>query len=186
MLMTSSVTAMPRLREPAEDFPALLIGSDQGVGNGCSIGVVVLTAKHVTAAGELRWNVGTEVGSVEVLRRFDEDLAVLRLLRVDGTHYTATPIRRVAKEAPRSGDPLRALVTYKDERGPWRIVVHLRALNIDASGDLIMDGLSFPGVSGSCIINESDEIVAIFAGTQHSALPVRERGYAVPVWGRKL
>ena len=118
--------------------------------------------------------------------RFDEDLAVLRLLRVDGTHYTATPIRRVAKEAPRSGDPLRALVTYKDEHGPRRIVVHLRALNIDASGDLIMDGLSFPGVSGSCIINESDEIVAIFAGTQHSALPVRERGYAVPVWGRKL
>lgn len=137
-----------------------------GWGNACLTSPnEAISAAHVIAdiiEENLRWvrvdGSATKVGgTVQVVKREKEhDLVVLRLN--DGP--ALLPIATIAKKRPESGDPV---VTRVGQSGPPMI---LRGwyMGVNEDDTLAIDGLVFPGVSGSCTFNEAGEVIGIAVG----------------------
>lgn len=168
--------------------PAVTLTDSQhtyGWGNACVVGPgYVVTAKHVVGDHtDIMWSSGEVEHPATVVRPLGKlDLSVLRLQGVDSV---LLPVLRIAKHGPRSGDRLHwAARGFSDD--PW--LVFGNALGPGAEGDYLVDGLSWPGMSGACVVNADNEIIGIITATAGRRDSAAARGLMVfiPIWGRKL
>lgn len=165
--------------EAPKQKPAHVIGEDRvvslwtrdGLGHACPINSTdALTADHVAVSREVVWgpfsgfapyviwgdqlgNTGTAQWQWSDKRR---DLSLIRIVK-DSPPFTAY-LRR-AKAAPRVGDNV-FVVGFKWGKGVGDWTNESKVSGVQA-GMLIYETSPGPGSSGSCVLNEAGEVVAI-------------------------
>jgi len=165
--------------------PVVLYAADgSGWGQACVVGVdEALTAGHVVdavPADKLRWReaLGQREGQVTVIsREKDRDLARVRLEGAGGL----LPIGRTSTRTPEPGEDLRISGVAGPRRRP--VVIHGRFLWTDDAGDLMIDALTFGGLSGACVIDAEGRVLGVIGGAQtNSSEPWRRSiAYAIRV-----
>lgn len=157
----------------------------KGWGQGCLVSPdTVVTAKHVIAGYQdtIAWGIEHPGLKAEVLRLDPkEDIATLRLLGGG----PLLPVLRIAKKEPEPGARLHWRVAGFG-RAPWLIFGNYLS-EIRAGGLNAVDGLTWPGMSGACVMNDRNEIVGILGAMMGRTDMTNARTVMafLPLWGRK-
>jgi len=168
--LAAALSAIATLPSLPDRWPVVVLRSGQDHwGQGCRVGAVVWTAAHVVEGTTISWVEPTGEGAAEVLWR-DTKHDVARV-RIEGQPL-ASPLNPSFREF-RPGEHLRTIATDFDGT---RLVIHGFYLFTDDDGDVIIDGFSMAGMSGGCVVDDDNAVVAILKGTSitetHSRRPV--------------
>lgn len=166
--------------------PVVIFAADgSGWGQACVVGVdEAITAKHVIDAvpeAQLRWReaLGTREGAVTVIsREKDRDLARVRLEGAGGL----LPIGRTSARTPEPGEDLRISGVAGPRR---RLVIYGRFLWTDDAGDLMIDALTFGGLSGACVVDAEGRVLGVVGGAQTNPSQPWRRAIAFAIQVRK-
>jgi hypothetical protein len=77
---------------------------------------------------------------------------------------------------PEAGELLWLVVRGVDRR-PMRLPQF--ALTVDGDGELLTDGIGWPGMSGGCLVNAAGEVVGVHLGT---SIPVPPTDKSAPFY----
>jgi len=153
-----------RLREPLIR-PSLILAAEKGYGNACMGRGLFWTALHVIEGDNggspiTGWRTGPFFGgAVQVLGRDkDHDLA----WGIATGDFVPSSVL-ISKEMPVAGERLWAQALLWQDWQTIRLPHY--AFLVEDDGLLYTDGLSWPGMSGACLLNEQGELVAINLGT---------------------
>jgi len=150
-----------KLRAPSLR-PSVVLGADRGYGNACMGRGLFWTALHVVDGGFdiTGWQTGPFIGGVVQVMGRDKDHDLAWGLAKGDFVPDSVPI---AKLMPVAGERLWAqALTWPDFH---TIRLPHYAFLVGEDGLLYTDGLSWPGMSGACLLNEEGELVAINLGT---------------------
>ncbi len=177
----------------------LRVATSNGVGHACPIGPrLAISNAHVFAERSL---MGTEytggryeplagVGGFAdvagVMTKY-ADIVILRLSR-DVQYY------QIAKEGPKVGEKLSWLsYNWEKRRDAGKPLLVQGEVTSVAAGNVYFDGTSAPGSSGSCVLNENNEVVGLMMARIPIGTPIWNEGnrsynqemaaVAVGVWG---
>ena len=163
--------AAPKLT-PVEDAASkyiVAVGGKKSFGHACPISKTeALTAEHVSTITRfngtqvifpLIWS-DTEGGHGTVMEFMSDSRRDLSYVRVDEGEFAR--FFTVAKSEPMVGSHV-LIVGFDFKKGIIPRLVWARVLNITA-GVLTYDDTPGPGSSGSCVLNEQGEVVAINIG----------------------
>lgn len=144
-------------------------------GSGCVTPLGIFTAAHVGRLPDLVWSSpGGEWHSTRVaFLSEEEDLA-----RLSG-EGTLPPPASIATHPPRSGELVAILGSMNDMRP--RPLFLARVLGL-SNGELYLDGMGFPGTSGSCVFSEKGEVYGIMLGAHYWSDDLRPVARAAPLW----
>jgi V8-like Glu-specific endopeptidase len=162
----------------------LALFSPTGMARGCPIGeTTVLTARHVAVTesnfgprqGAFFWSDAAGVSGTAWTLDYDlrRDLALLK---------TDKPVSRFYRRAekPPAIDDVVTIAGYKFNDRFQMKVLTAKILNIIAAHLILSEGAE-SGFSGSCVLNQRNEVVAVFYGsTEYRGT---RRGIANGVWG---
>ncbi len=159
----STLARVDSLRAPSRR-PSMILEAERGYGNACMGGGRFWTALHVadgTYGGGpvIGWRTGVLTrGTLNILGR-DKDHDLAWGFAEGDFVPKSVPI---AKRMPAAGERLwmQALLV-----GDFQAIRLPQYAFVVRDGLLYTDGLSWPGMSGACLLNESDELVAINLGT---------------------
>lgn len=165
---------LSHIDHPAQVMESYRLSHQGGYGMGCAISPTkLLTATHVIRGKET--GLSTEDGPVQVLST-QGDLALLRL----NIGEFKKKVLKISGILPIPGDLLYySGVLYDDTITPsyWGTV-----LAYDKEGYLVMESSTFPGTSGTCVLNAEGEVVGVLTGVVTAVTP---KNHEIPM-GRSL
>lgn len=160
-----------------------------GMGSACPVSATeALTAEHVSSEEHgpgkhvpvpLIYSLDNKYAGLVLEVSADAARDLSRLKITSGDPFPAW--YEIAKESPKKGDKV-TLSGYDFNKGAVRNVVTAKVMNVDGP-HVTYDRMGSPGSSGSCVLNEAGELIAINTG---GFLVEREVGRGVSVWGRWL
>lgn len=154
-----------------------------GIGSACPIegGYLVTNAHMAQSMWSMRWSDGRgNEGTAEFARVFDDaDWALLKVTRGKvGREF------RIAVNPPAIGDRVYVRGYRSDGRknvlGERRVSTRVTQRE---AGHIVFEDDGKPGSSGSCVFNDSGEVVAINAAGLGQDEGNERAGWAVGVWG---
>lgn len=158
----------------------IVISTGRSIGSACVVGPDrAYTVAHVVKdAKVVEWKGKTLSGGVAQIVWIDptKDLAIIQ---AEEPGFETIPLRP-AKRAPELGEELIVIGLMQDKPAIW----YVRAISIDPEGRLLLDGMSFPGTSGGCIVNQEGELVALLQGSEILINIPSQRSWltALPMW----
>lgn len=169
---------------------ALVIGvkAQNSMGSACAVApTLALTVAHVVETKDAQvewWSLAKKVNGRAKVQVLNLSRDAATITPADGVEFPA--IVPIAKKPPQIGEEVRMLGVMD----AYPTVFIGRVLGIDPSGELEIDGMVFPGTSGSCILNTKNELVGIVAGMEgnpgREAIVQRAWVYAIPAWNLVL
>lgn len=161
---------------PGSDAALELEGAD-GSASGCPVGPDrIVTAAHVAQYAPLRWKARGREGDVEIVSvDKDHDLAYLK------TSVQLPVWLVIENHPPNVGEQVATLGVLDD----MRTIFIGRILGVHpTNGRLVMDGMSFPGTSGACIVSAQGKVYGIALGSVYWGPDrgIRSVAYGWPVW----
>lgn len=144
-------------------------------GSGCVTPLGIFTAAHVGKLPDLAWSADGEEWHTTAVAFLSEkeDLA-----RLTGEGVLPPPAS-VANHPPRSGE-LVAVLGFMNDMRPRPIFLS-RVLGL-SDGELWLDGMGFPGTSGSCVLSEKGEVYGVMLGSHYWSDDLRPVARAAPLW----
>jgi hypothetical protein len=144
--------------------PVILFSTmNEGWGNACLVQPdTAITAYHVAEIAN-SWVAETGMGHMTIVKRWGKrDIVTVRL---EGGPLL--PFSKIAKDLPKSGDP----ITIVTGMGSNAIPVVFRGWYVAKNGSggfLQIDVPIYPGMSGSCVLNQAGEAIGIAVGLGHN------------------
>jgi hypothetical protein len=137
------------------------IGLEDGRGHGCVVEGRLITAKHVGNRGSVTWqdSSGREGTAKPAGGTWD-----IRDVLVMETSIPVGPGFKLATERPKPGDKVKLYGYDRGKRDPFKFKVVEAEVIARSDGYVFYDRSPGPGSSGSCVLNEKDEVVAINVG----------------------
>lgn len=160
---------------PGSEAALQLIG-ERGEASGCPVGPDrIITAAHVIKYSPLRWKSRGQEGDVEIVSVNEElDLAVLKT----PTQLPAWLV--IENHQPTAGEEVATFGTLDDMRTVY--IGRILGVHPD-TGKLMVDGMSFPGTSGACIVSSQGKVYAIAQGSVFwGSQGIRSVSFGLPIW----
>lgn len=138
------------------------IGLEDGRGHGCVVEGRMLTAKHVGNRGSgVTWQDSSGREGTATPAPGAQDIRDVVVMQ---TSIPVGPGYRLAKERPKAGEKVKLFGYELGKRNPLVFRVIQAEVIGHSDGHLYYDKSPGPGSSGSCVLNERDEVVAINVG----------------------